>query len=60
MYFVIIRLKDASFGIISYRGDINNFVSVVLDTPIKIYSTRAHIYIFVAEIVNEEYNIILG
>jgi hypothetical protein len=60
MYFVIIRLKDASFGIISYRGDINNFISVVLDIPIEIYSTRAHTHVFVAEIVNEEYNMILG
>jgi hypothetical protein len=60
MHFVITRLKDASFGIVSYRGDIDNFVGVVLDAPIEIHGTRAHTHVFVAETVDEEYDMILG
>jgi hypothetical protein len=59
MHFVITRLNDVKFGIVLYRGDIDSFVSVVYNAPIKIYSTITHTHVFVVKTVDEEYNMIL-
>jgi hypothetical protein len=60
MHFVITRLNDAKFGIVSYRGDMDSFVGVVCDAPIEIHGTVAHTHVFVAKTVDEEYDMILG
>jgi hypothetical protein len=59
IHFVITRLNDVKFGIILYRGDVDSFVSVVCNAPIKIHGTVTHTHVFVVKTVDEEYDIIL-
>jgi hypothetical protein len=60
MRLVITRLDDAKLGIMSYRGDVDNFVGVVCDAPITVHGIRTRAHIFVAKAVDEEYCMILG
>ena len=44
----------------SYKGDVDNFMGVVCNAPIKVYGVRTKTYIFMARSVDEQYCMILG
>ena len=60
MKYVITRMDDIQLGIMSYKGDVDNFVGVVCDAPIEVYGVRTKTHIFVARSVDEQYCMILG
>ena len=60
MKYVITRMDDIQLGIMLYKGDVDNFMGVVCNAPIKVYSVRTKTYIFMARSVDEQYCMILG
>jgi hypothetical protein len=59
MKYVITRMDDIQLGIMSYKGDVDNFVGVVCDAPIEVQGVRNKTHIFVARSVDEQYCMIL-
>jgi hypothetical protein len=53
MKYVITRMDDIQLGIMLYKGDVDNFMGVVCNTPIKVYGVRTKTYIFMARSVDE-------